>query len=185
MTERKVKGSMLMDQVRLIRNNKDRDWDKYIEPEDWEIIKGTILPSKWYPLELYRKFGWATFNVLAEGRVDLVRLRGLARGRELFGDIYKNVVVDNNPMESLNRFVTVYGLLFNFSTLKFEKVGDKHARVLHDYDPEDPTNIPYCHQLMGHLDALIEMTGGKNIKNEIIEKQWEKAPATIFDITWE
>jgi hypothetical protein len=38
---------------------------------------------------------------------------------------------------------------------------------------------------MGHLDVLIEIAGGTNIKIELIAKQWEGAPATVFDITWE
>jgi hypothetical protein len=35
------------------------------------------------------------------------------------------------------------------------------------------------------LEVLVRMTEGKNGKVEIGAKQWEGAPATIFDITWE
>jgi len=185
MPEKKVKGTMVMDQVRLIRMNKDKDWSEYIKPEDWEIINGRILPSVWYPLELYWRLGWAAFNVLAKGNLDLVRLRGIAHGKELFGNIYKNLVFDKNPMKALERFVITYSSLFNFSTLKFEKVGEKHAQVHHEWDAKDPTEPPYCHELMGILDVLVEMTGGKNAKIKLKAKQWEGAPFTIFDITWE
>jgi len=185
MADRKVKGTMVVDHVRMIRANKGRDWDKYLKPQDWEIVNGRILPSMWYPLETYQRCGWATYQVLAGGNLDLVRLRGRIRGKELFEDIYKNIVIDQNPMKALDRFVIIYGQLFNFSTLEFEKVGEKHARIHHDYDPNDPGSLPYCYQLMGHFDTLIEMTGGKNVKIELIAKQWEGAPETIFNITWE
>ena len=88
-------------------------------------------------------------------------------------------------MKALDRFVIIYSQLINFSTLKFEKVGDKHAQIHHKWDAKDPTEPPYCYQLMGHLDVLVEMTGGKNAKINLKAKQWEGAPFTIFDITWE
>ena len=49
MSDEKVKGTMMIDQVRMIRGNKDKDWNKYLKPEDWNIIKGMILPAAWYP----------------------------------------------------------------------------------------------------------------------------------------
>ncbi len=185
MAERKVKGTMLIDQVKQIRANKDKDWDKYLKPEDREIISGRILPSTWYPLELYQRCGLAVFQVLGGGNPDLARLRGKIRGKELFGDVYKNIVAKKDPMTALRSFVKIYGGLFNFSTIELEKIEEKHAIIKHDYDPEDPGNMPYCYTLMGHLDVLVEMTGGKNVKIELTSKQWEGAPVTIFDITWE
>ena len=185
MGEKKVKGSMLVDQVRIIRANKDKDWSEYLGPEDWETIMETILPSTWYPLEIYKRCGWAVFQVIAGGDPNLARMRGKIRGKELFENIYKNIAATKDPMTALKSFVKIYGNLFNFSSLEFEKVGDKHAVVKHDYDPKDPTNVPYCYTLMGHLEILVEITGGKNVQIEFTSKQWEGAPVTNFDITWE
>ncbi|HUT52970.1 MAG TPA: hypothetical protein VM658_06235 [bacterium] len=185
MEARKVKGTMLLDMVRMIRGNKDRDWDKYLKPEDWEVINSMILASAWYPLEIYQRCGRACFQVLAQGKPELAQLRGKIRGKELFQNIYKNLLSVADPMQALKSFVSIYGRLFNFSTLSFEKAGDKHAVVRHDYDPDDPGNVPYCYTMMGHLEVLIEMTGGKDVKIVLTSKQWEKDPVTTFDIRWE
>ena len=185
MSDEKVKGSMLIDHVRMIRGNKDKDYNKYLKPEDWNIIKGKILPSAWYPLEIYKRCGSANFQLLAGGNPALARLRGRIRGKELFETIYKHMVSDHNPMNALSSFVNLYGQLFNFSFLEFKKIGAKHACVSHHYDPSDPDNLAYCYQLMGHMDALVEMAEGKNIKIEMKEKAWEGASATVFDIQWE
>jgi hypothetical protein len=88
-------------------------------------------------------------------------------------------------MKALGSFVNLYGQLFSISPLEFRKIDAKHAYVLHNYEPSDPGNLPYCYQLMGHLDALVEMAGGKNIKIEFKEKTWTGASATVFDIQWE
>lgn len=185
MPDRKVKGTMLIDQVKMIRGNKDRDWSKLVKPEDWALINGRILDFAWYPLELYQRWGWATFQVLAGGSTDLARMRGKLRGQELFRNVYSNLLHGQDPMRALDRFVNIYGLLFNFSSLRFEKVAAKEARVYHDYDPNDPTNVPYCYQLMGHIDALVEMSGGRNGGVELVAAQWSGAPETVFRIMWE
>jgi hypothetical protein len=185
MSDEKVKGTMLADQVRMIRANKDKDWNKYLKPEDWNIIKGMVLPAAWYPLATYKRCGVATFHLLAGGNTELVRLRGRIRGKELFETTYKHIISEHDPMKALGSFVNLYGQLFSISPLEFRKIDAKHAYVFHNYDPSDPGNLPYCYQLMGHLDALVEMAGGKNIKIEFKEKTWAGASATVFDIQWE
>jgi hypothetical protein len=162
MSDQKVKGTMMVDHVRMIRGNKDKDWNKYLKPEDWNIIKGKVLPSAWYPLDTYKRCGNATFQLLAGGNSELTRLRGRIRGKELFETTYKHIISEHNPMEALGSFVNLYGQLFNFSFLEFKEIGAKHACVSHHYDPSDPDNLPYCYQLMGHLDTLVEMAGGEN-----------------------
>jgi hypothetical protein len=186
MSDQKVKGTMLIDQVRMIRGNKDKDWNKYLTPEDLNIIKGRVLPGAWYPLETYKRCGRAVFQLLAGGNTDIVRLRGKIRGEELFKTTYKHMLSDNNTMNALSSFVNFNGQLFTVIPLAFKEIDDKHAIVSYRYDdPSDPGNLPFCYQLMGNLDALVEMAGGKNIKIEMKEKLWEGASATVFDIQWE
>lgn len=185
MDEKKVKGTMLVDQVRMIRAHKQLDWNRFLGPKDWEVINQRILPSNWYPLEVYENCGWATFNVLGEGNLDLVRLRGRIRGKELFETTYKSFTIGNDPMRALDMFVRSYSLLFNFSSLSFEQIADMHAWVHHEYSSRKQTTIPYCHQLLGHFESLVEMTGGSNVKIEFVNKAWEGDPKTIFDIQWE
>jgi len=185
MSDQKVKGTMMVDQVRMIRANKDMDWNKYLKPEDWNIINKMIMPSAWYPLDTYQRCGHAVFQLLAGGNTEVVRSRGKIRGKELFETTYKHIMFDRDPMKALGSFVTLYGQLINVSFLEFRKIDAKHACVSHNYDPSDPFNLPYCYQLMGHLDTLVEMTGGKNIKVEMKEKAWQGASATVFDIQWE
>ena len=185
MEDREVKGTMVLDMVRMIRANKDLPWDEYLDAEDWKVINSIILQSKWYPFGLYQRLGWAVFQVVAKGNLELVRARGRQRGKELFGDVYKSIVANKSPLEALDAFVKRYSTLFNFSILRFEKEGEKNARIYHDFKVDHQVFIAYCHQLRGHLEALVEMTGGKNYKVELIAKQWEGAPTTIFDITWQ
>jgi hypothetical protein len=59
LNDKKVKGSILVDFVRMIRNFKNLDWNRYLKPEDWEVINSLILSTKWYPLGTYSKCSYA------------------------------------------------------------------------------------------------------------------------------
>ena len=175
---------MLLDYVRTIRKNKDKNWDQYLTPEDWKIVNSKILESSWYPFEVYDRCGFAVFEIIAGGDNRVPHARGQVRGRELFEGVYKAVVVDSDPMKAIHRFVNTYDLFFNFSPLTIEDVGGNHVRICHEFERESPERtIPYCHQLMGILETLVEMVGGKDAKIELT-KQSENSPTTVFDITW-
>lgn len=183
---KQVKGTMLIDQVRMIRGNKDKEWNKYLKPEDLTIVQGMVLPAAWYPVETYKRCGRAVFQVLAGGNTDIVRLRGRIRGKELFETTYKHVIADRNPLNALSSFVNLYGQLFMPNPLEFKKIDNKHVNVSYSYeDKADPGNLPFCYQLMGHFDSLLEMAGGQNAKIEFTKKLWEGADATVFDIKWD
>lgn len=185
MDQRHVKGTMLADFVRMIRANRDRDWGTYLQEGDWKIINSKIYPTQWYPLGYYQRLGFATYKVLAGGDLEMVRMSGRMRGKAFFGEVYSSAIAVQDPARALSHFVKIYSSLFDFSVIKFEQVEPKHVVISHDYDPEDKANKPYCYQLMGYMDALIEMTGGADSRIELTAKQWEGAPATVFDITWD
>ena len=185
MDQQHVKGTMLADMVRMIRANKDRNWHDYLEEGDWEIVNGRVFPAKWYPLEVFQRLGYATFKVLAGGDLATVRMFGKMRGEVLFGEVYTSALTVQDPARALNHYTKIYKSLFDFSTIEFEQVGSNHVIITHDYDPDDEANTPYCYLMMGYFDALIEMTGGTNGHIDLTSKQWEGAPTTVFDITWD
>jgi len=185
MADKKVKGSVLMDQVRMIKANKDKDWNQYLKPQDWEVINGRILPSLWYPLEIFQRCGYAVFKLIAGGNLEAVRAYGRIRGKELFGDIYRAVILTQDPEKALERYNAITAQLYNFLNVKGEKVGDKHMRTTISYDPTDKTYEVHIYQVWGQIEQLIEMAGGKNVKVQLIAREWKGDPSTVFDITWE
>jgi uncharacterized protein (TIGR02265 family) len=185
MSEKQVKGTMLIDFVRIIRSKKNLDWNKHLKPEDWETINSLILPTKWYPFELYLRCAMASFLLLAKGNLETARLNGQVMAKSLFETTYKSIINSKDPKRGLKQFVLTYGSFFNFSSLKYEEVDEKHAKIHHEYDTGKDAIIPYCHQLMGMFDMLVQMTGGKNHNVTLSSQQWEGAPATTFDITWQ
>jgi uncharacterized protein (TIGR02265 family) len=185
MDERKAKGTVLLDFIRMIKANKHLDWSNYLKPEDWEIFDSIILPAKWYPFDLYYRCSFAVFNVLGKGDMAVARAFGQSLATKLFETTYTSMVQRQDPMLGLQHFAQTYGSLFNFSLVRMEKVGPRHARMFHDFEATDKGNDAYGQQLKGMFEVLVQKTGGKNGKVEIGAKQWEGASATSFEVTWE
>ena len=184
MEEKKIKGSLLVDFVRMIRTFKDLDWNKYLKPEDWQVINSIVLPSKWYPLELYKRCSWAGFMLLAKGNLEVARANGQMSAKRMFESTYKSVVAAKDPLKALNQFVMTWSSLSNFSMIRFEKITDKQAKI-HRMDYDQQGEEAFCQQMAGMFETAVEMTGGKNCKVILSSKKWQGAPDTTFDINWE
>ncbi len=184
MEDKKAKGSMLIDFIRMIRTFKDLDWNKYLKQEDWDIVNSIVLPAKWYPFDFYYRCSFATYKLLAQGKLENARAYGQAMAKQLLEGTYKSFVQSKDAALALKQFVTAYGGLFNFGVLKLESNDPKSAKVHLDYDGDKEGKSAYSYQLMGMIETLIALAGGKNGKVSISAKQWEGAPATTFDITW-
>lgn len=184
MTAKMAKGSMLIDFVRTIRSFKDLDWNKYLKQEDWDIIQSIILPAKWYPFETYYRCSFATYKLLAQGKLENARAYGQVVAKKLVEGTYKSITKSKDAGLALSQFATLYGALFNFGVLKHETIDSNHLRISLNYDGDNEGKAAYCYQLKGMIEAIIEVSGGKSGKVDFSAKQWEGAPVTLFEISW-
>ena len=183
--EKKAKGSLLIDYARMIRSFKNLAWDQYLKPEDWETINSIILPSQWYPFDLYYRCSLAAYKLLAQGKLENAKAYGRSMAKNLLETTYQSIANKKEPDKGLRQFVTTYRSLFNFGVLTFDEIDAKHCRIHLDYNVDNEGSIAYCYQLQGMLETVIEATGGKNGNVVISDKQWLGAPKTTYDINWE
>lgn len=184
-----VKGSFLMDVVRLIRANKELDWKKHLKPEDLELTKTKILPSNWYSLECYERMGHAIFMEVGKGDLKNAWTWGRFTIEELVGKTYKNLFKGLDVMAAFKKFVFFRGQFFKFDDeniemLRLEPLGEKEI-IIHVVTPSVLIRESFAHQMAGTFERLVELYDGKNPKVEILEKQWEGKPATTVKVTWE
>ena len=180
-----VKGSLLLDYIRMIKANKDRPWHKYLTKEDMDIIEGRIMASVWYPYDTFRRCGLATFHEIAGGKVELVRLWGRISMEQLVKGVYSAVVQSGDPAKAIERFLNMRRQFFNFEGMSLHKIGDKKIKIVLNPISDRQGIEAYAAQLMGGFERLIELTGGKNSKITLAKRQWAGDPNTEIDITWE
>ena len=188
----KVKGTVLLDYVRLIRANSDKNWDKYLEKEDWDIINGRILASLWYPYDIYVRCGKAVFYEIAGGNLNIVRQFGRFNADTLFKGTYKGILElvvsrGGGVIRFAEHYAAMAPTLYNFAKVSVDKVSEKKAK-LHVKVDLDPTHVliePFFNQFSGTVERLVELAGGKNVKVSYSTKLEERDLCAELDISWE
>lgn len=166
-----IKGTWITDYARMIRANKDKDWDKYLRPEDWKIINAKILSSVWYPYESFMRMGSAVFREIAQGNLEIVRAFG-----KMFADnlasVYKSIIIPGDPQNTIGK---VYSMQGSF----FRDIPSLIAPVLHEPNrtivkitvtsKEREIGEPeaFAYQFMGMMEKLIEKVGVKKYQTEV------------------
>ncbi len=185
-----VKGSLMMETVRLIRANKDLNWDKHLTSEEINLAHSKILPSNWYPLSAYEHMGYAIFMEVGKGELKNAWTWGRFTMEELVGKSYKNLFQGLDTMAAFRKFVFFRKQFFkfedsNYEPLQIEPLGEKEVKI-HVRTPTESNLLePYGNQMAGSYERLVELFGGENPGVEFLEKQWEGADTTVIKVTWE
>ena len=192
MGDYKIKGTVLLDYIRIIRSNPDRNWDKYLKKEDWEVVNSRVLPSMWYPYGLFFRTGKAVFEEIAAGNLQIAKQFGKANAETLFKGAYKSMLDSilaqgGGVVRFLERYASLSLSLFNFITVNLEEITEKNVKLTIDVEMDATEMLaePYFNQLAGTVESLVTMSGGKNPKVVFISKYWENDPNTVYDVSWD
>jgi hypothetical protein len=178
-----VKGTLLIDYVRIIRANPDRGWNQWLQPPDWDIINSQVLPSNWYPYDSFRRIGFAIFKVIANSDLAVVTAYGRMTMRNLLR-IYQNLLAPGDPVASAKNLARLRRTFLR---------GDMETRVsqagpdwlcyeiVPGIDEDEEHLEAFAHQVSGNLLELVEQSGGKDAraavagegKNFIVTIRWK------------
>lgn len=185
-----VKGSLMMETVRLIRSNKHLNWDKHLTTEEMDLSKSKILPSNWYPLDAFQHMGYAIFMEVGRGDLKNAWQWGRFTMEELVGKSYKNLFQGLNTLAAFKKFVFFRKQFYkfrnpDFDLIQIESANESQAIISVILPFEKELLEPYGHQMAGSFERLVELSGGKNPKLEFVEKQWAGESQTKIKVTWE
>jgi hypothetical protein len=180
----RVKGSMVLDYVKIIRDNKDKDWNRYLAPSDWEIINGKVLFSNWYPFEAYRRIAFAVFKIIANGNLDVARAFGRFNIIGLM-KVYENLVVPGDPAAGVEKLARIRKTFMegdlDIQVLDKSKNGLTFSVPIGKAEQEKEHADAFAYTVMGNLDEIVARSGGKNVKI-VVEPYPEKYD---LKVSWE
>src|SRR5688572_2266538 len=148
---RKVKGTLFVDYVRMVRARKDVDWSRHFPPEDLPYLRDRIVPDAWYPMETFERLGLAILAVFADGELELVRQFGRASVDWLIG-AHPELIAPGDPRESLMRFHVLRRSFFDFPALDVMSLTDGAARIRIGYQMGDVAEEAAALQTMGFFE---------------------------------
>ncbi len=168
-----VKGFVILNYVKIVRANRDRDWDKYLEPQDWEIINSIIFNSNRYPYESFRRIGYAVFKLMANSDLEAARAFGKVAMQSLLQSYPKSFMEEDAPVQSLKKFSMVTPVFMGMEAgTEVVEHGEGWARYRMDIPPEEDEESvqAFCFQYAGSLEELVERAGGRDAKATIEKK---------------
>jgi len=181
---KRVKGTVLVNSVKLIRADKSGIYDQYLTEEDKAIISRRISPAVWYPYETFKHCFKAIFEVAAKKDLDQVRKYSRFAGEMMITDIYKDTLKPGDPLSHLRK-IPIYILTF-YDFGQAEVVVEKPNQVLVRLIDYDPDFAPFYYMLAGVFECIAELCGGQNVRCEFVTKSWEdKSNTTSYLISWE
>jgi hypothetical protein len=178
----KVKGSVFIPWVKVIKANKTGAYDNYLTNKDREIIDERILPNIWYPFETYKNCLNAVFEVLAKKDLEVATGWGRTFSKQVMSGLYEGTLEGLTPLDYLKRIGTLHKNFFNFG--KIEIVFEAEKQVVYKLLEYDRQFVPLQYILRGWVEGSLSLCGAKNIKTEILTKTWEGAPFTSMRFTW-
>lgn len=178
----RVKGTLLIDFVKVVRSEKTGLFNPYLTDQDRQIISQRILASEWYPAETYKNLFNAVVKVGAKGDMEMVRQWGRVYGEKIITNIYKTLVADVKPMEVISKYKTIVKRFHDFGETDCDQLSRTSALMtIKNFFPEFE---PVFHLIRGWIERNLELSGAKDVKSEFIARSWQGAPATIIKFTW-
>jgi len=182
--DRRVKGSVIIDYLKIIRANPDLPWAEHLTPSDLEQLDQMILPSSWYPIDLFERIGIAIFKLVSKDNYDIVHSFGRMVGERINTE-NPGLVVPDRPNDTLNKYLVIQDRLYSF---KFIEKGDSSPgqTIVHIHsEPEDQGAPLLISSTSGTIERLIELSGARNIKFNLIESVAKGADKNSLEVTWE
>lgn len=169
-----VKGTMLLNYVKLIRSNRGLGWDQYLKPEDWTIINGRVFSSSRYSYDSFRRIGYAVFKLIAKSNLEVARGFGRFNMQTLLKTYSTSLLAPDDPLASVKKLVlSKRAFIADDSESRLMESGEKWARVqiiMSSHETDHERTLAFCYQYAGHLEELIERAGGSNAKSQVEQK---------------
>jgi hypothetical protein len=180
---RRVKGTLFVDYVRMLRARKDVDWSRYLLPQDLTHLVQRVVPEAWYPMDTFERMGLAILDVITND-MQVVRAWGRAQ-IDWLRAIHENLVAPGDPCDTLMRFRVLRSGFFDFSALDVPVLHDGAADITVDYGMNPRAEEAASWQTLGFFERLLEVAGARNVTASFSSTSWTGDLLTTIALRWE
>lgn len=162
---RKAKGTLVVQHIRILRKIKDESLLAELPPEIRKVTESYILPSSWYPYEVYERTLDVIFRKLSNSDEETARGMGSFMAHAMLMGPYSMYLKPGDPAATLKLFPVFWKNCFNFARVRYKQpaVNRQGEPLKHvDMEIEDFPDLPYPLYLIaqGFLAKTVELAGG-------------------------
>jgi hypothetical protein len=181
--ERRVKGVLFVDYVRMLRTHKGVVWSEHLPPEDLPFLHSRIHPVDWYPMATFERMGNQILKLVAQGDLVAVRMWGRIQVDQLRA-LQPSLVAAGDPVESINRFRVLRATYFDFDALDVLMLHHEEALIVVNYHMGMPAEEAASWQTLGFFERLLEVSGAASVDAKFLQKSWVGDPRTLLSLDW-
>jgi hypothetical protein len=179
--ERKTKGVDLMRIVASLRAIRKTQELPAISDQAQVYLNQRILPSVWYPYEVFRELGGIMHQLFAGGTDEGAKQMGVLSAQVLKEQHV--VFLRDDPRQFLGILQAIWTSHFNFGRVEVPIIREQEAQVvLLGYE-----DMPRWHGIltMAWMARALELSGAKNVQFTPIAAPWEPGHTELrFNLTW-
>jgi hypothetical protein len=180
---RRVKGTLFVDYVRMLRADKQKDWSRNLQPEDMGWLVRRIEADEWYPMETFERMGLAILDEIAHGDLETVRAFGRVSIDWLCMQ-YPKLLAPGDPLDTLMRFQVLRRSFFEYAALEMPSIADGEAAVSVRYEMGARAEEAASWQTLGFFERLLEVAGAADVKAWFSSRSWAGDSATVIQLRW-
>lgn len=181
--QRRVRGVLFVDYVRMARGKKDVRWGEHLDQEDLLLLAQKIDPEGWYPMETFERLGVAILKEVALGQLEGVRMWGRFQVFSVRKQ-FPTLVAEGEPRETMMRFGVLADSFFDYGALEVHAVDEDHATVFIRYQMGKVAEETASFQTMGFFEGLLEAAGAKEVHARFLSRAWTGDEKTVLDLHW-
>jgi len=179
----RVRGSLFVEYVRMLKARKDVDWRQRLPPEDLPYLAQRIEPEAWYPMATFERLGLEILELVADGDLEAVRAWGHITVRAL-GTLHGDLVVEGDPRESVMRFHVMRRTLFDFEAATILRLHDGEARLQIGYGMSPAAEEAASYQTLGFFEGLLDLAGATDVRGDFASRSWRGDDRTVIALGW-
>jgi hypothetical protein len=180
----RVRGSVFVDYVRMLRGKKGVDWSTRLAPEDLSFLVQRIEPDTWYPMESFERMGLAILAEIAQGNLETVRAFGRFSIDRLCQE-EPRLLAPGDPLDTLMRFGVLRQGFFDYPALEIASASDGEASIRVGYGMGALAEEAASWQTLGFFERLLAVAGGHEVKAWFSTRVWAGDGATTIELRWE
>jgi hypothetical protein len=179
----RVKGTLFVDYVRMLRAQKATDWSRHLMPEDLSYLVLRIEPDRWYPMGTFERMGLA---ILKELSPDLATIRAWGRAQvDWLCRTQAELVAYGDARDTLMRFRVLRASFFDYEALTIAELTDGDATLFISYGMSARAEEAASWQTLGFFERLLEVAGATNVQGWFENRSWTSEGRTRIRIHWE
>ena len=182
MKERLVKGSNVMDVVRLLKNHEKQHELADLGEYERQLLTRRIAATTWYSLQVFDSLLQCAHRYVYDGSEAAGQRMGRRFAQRLLEGDESTVVAPTDVLGTLRLMVPRWHDHFNFGEMVITPQGEHGARIQLMGYPD----MSACHGqcIVGWALEAIEKAGADGARARIEERPWMHNSVLTFSVEW-